>query len=373
MLFYTINNLLILLWAAIFCFHKPSKKKNLIFIIITFTQLIAISIFRYKIGYDYNMYASGYYFMHIDGFETMSYKDWEIGFVFLTKLLSFILPDHLYYMGFFVIAALVPAAIFIYKNSEIPWISTIIYVNTFLFFMSMNFVRQAVALSLVMLAWHFIKKKKFIPFLIIILFASLFHQTVLIMIPIYFIIKMKVGLKELIVYAYFLLWFYISSTGFINILTTFFHEEYSGSIFITEGISFIYSIFPVAVTIIAFLLSKSSSINLTNENKYLINLSLITAIFSITSSKHSIIERLSFYTLIFIIILVPIIYKSVRQNGITMTISKSKTLELTTEKQKKIASAVILLVIFVISYFSFYYGLTENAHGVVPYNTWLKF
>lgn len=372
MLFYTINNLLILFWAAIFCFYKPTKKKNLIFIIITFTQLLIISIFRYKIGFDYNMYASGFYFMRSDGFETLTYNDWEIGFVFLTKLLGLICPNYIFYMGFFSVAALIPAAIFIYKNSEMPWVSTVLYVNTFLFFMTMNFVRQAVAMSFVMLAWHFMKKNKFIPFTIIILIASLFHQTVLIMIPLYFIVKMKVSLKELIVYAYLLLWFYISSTGFINILTTFFHEEYSGSVFITEGLSFVYMLLPIVITVIAFFLSKGASINLTKENKYLINFALVTAIFSITSLRHSILERLSYYSLIFIILLVPIIYQSVKQNGFTFNISESKCIAVTTEKQKKVASVLILIAILALSYFNFYYGLSENAHGMMPYNTWMS-
>lgn len=371
MLFYTINNLLILLWAAIFCFHKPSKNKNRIFIIIAFAQLLAISVFRYKIGFDYNMYASGFYFMRADSFEVLSYKDWEIGFVFLTKLFGLIFPNYIFYMGFFSIITLVPAAIFIYKNSEMPWVSTILYVNAFLFFMTMNFVRQAVAISLVMLAWHFMKKNKFIIFIIIIIIASLFHQTVLMMIPLYFIVKIKIGLKELIFYGYLLLWFYISSTGFINILSTFFHEEYSGSVFVTEGLSFVYIILPFAIAAVAFFLSKTSSINLTKENKYLVNFSIITLIFSITSLRHSIIERFSYYSLIFIILLVPIIYKSVRQNGFTLTISESKCIALTTEKQKKVVSVMILLAILALSYFNFYYGLSENAHGVIPYDTWL--
>lgn len=369
MLFYTINNLLILVWAAVFCFHKPSKLKNFLFVLFAFTQLIIISALRYQIGYDYNMYSNGFLFMRNDGFEVMSYKDWEIGFVFLTKVLALILPNNLFYMGFFSVITLIPAAIFIYHNSEIPWISTVIYVNTFLFFMTMNFVRQSVALSLVMLAWHFMKRNKFLPFIIIIIIASLFHQTVLIMIPIYFMIKMKVGIKQIILYSFVLLWFYISSTGFIQIITSFFHEEYSGSIFVTSGISYIYTLLPIIIILIALFLSHTSTINLTTENKYLINLTIITAMFSITSSKHALIERLSFYTLIFMVLLVPVIYRSVKQNGFTINIF-SKTISVTTTEQKSIVAVIILIFILALSYFNLYYGLSENAHGVVPYNTW---
>lgn len=373
MLFYTINNLLILLWAALFCFHKPSQKKNLIFIIIAFTQLGIISVLRYHIGFDYNMYAVGFNFMNEDGFGVMQYKDWEIGFVFLSKLLGIFLPNFIWYIGFFVIAALVPTAIFIYKNSDMPWVSTVLYVNMFLFFMTMNFLRQAVALSIVMLSWHFMKRNKFIPFVITVIIASLFHQTALIMFIVYFLVKMKTTVKEIIVYLYLLLWFYISSTGFINLITLFVHEEYSDSIFVREGLSYVYAIFPALVVLIAFWLVKTKTIVVDRETQYIINMSLIGAVLSITMLKHSIIERLTYYFTIFLIILVPLIYQSIRHNGITFSLGSKRTIEISTEKQKKIASAVVLVFVLVLSYSVFYYGLSENAHGVVPYETWLSF
>lgn len=373
MLFYTINNLLILFWSALFCFHKPSKTKNIIFTVIAFSQLFLIMVCRYQIGYDYNMYAVGFNFMHDDGFANMTYKDWEIGFVLLTKLLGLVLPNYVWYMGFLTLAAIVPAAIFIYKNSEMPWVSTILYINTFIFFMSMNFIRQMIALSLVMLAWSFMKRNKFLPFLLIILAASLFHQTVLILIPVYLLIKIKPTVKELIIYAYFLLWFYISSEGFIDLITKFFHEEYTGSSFLSEGLSFVYAILPLLVTAAAFFLVKTGTINLTAENKYIINLSLIAVIFTITMSRHSIIERLSYYFLIFIMLLVPVIYRSIRTKGIKFNFGDSKTVEISTERQKAAAAVIFLIVVLALSYFHFYYGLFDNAHGAVPYNTWLRF
>lgn len=373
MLFYTINNLLILVWAALFCFYKPSQKKNLIFIIFAFTQLGIISILRYHIGFDYNMYAAGYNFMYEDGFSTLQYKDWEIGFVFLTKILGFVLPNYIWYMGFLVFITLVPAAIFIYKNSEMPWVSTVLYVNLFLFFMTMNFLRQSIALSLIMLSWHFMKRNKFIPFAIIVIIASLFHQTSLIMFIVYFLVKMKTTIKEIIVYLYLLLWFYISSTGFINLITSFVHEEYSNSVFIREGLSFIYAILPVAVVLVAFWLVKINTIVFDREVQYIINMSLICAILSITMSKHSILERLTYYFTIFLIILVPIIYQSIKTNGIKFSIGSNKVLELCSEKEKKITAVVFLVLVLVLSYFHMYYGLAENAHGVMPYETWFRF
>ncbi len=373
MLFYTLNNLLLILWAWLFCWRKPSKNKTVFFIIISFSQLLALMVIRNHIGYDYNMYTVGFNQMRDDGFTSFTYNDWEIGFVILTKLLGLVLPSYIWYIGVLSFIAVIPAAVFIGRNSEMPWLSTLLYVNLFIFFMEMNFLRQMISVSLLMLAWSFIKRNKFIPFVLTVLFASLFHQTVIFILPIYFIIKMQPKFKELIIYGYFILWFYMSSEGFINILTNFYHEEYSDSVFVTEGLSFVYAIFPLFVIICAFLLVKFGTINVTNENKYLINLSLICTILMVTMSKHSILERFSYYFIIFMILLVPVIYRSLAAKGINTTLYNGKTIALTSEKQKKMLAIGFLIIVLALSYLHFYYGLFENAHGVKPFDIWLRF
>ena len=373
LLFYTINELLLLLWAYLFCMRKPSKVKNAVFLCLAFGQLLTLMVLRNQIGNDYNMYAVGFRQMTEDGFTNLTYQDWEIGFVLLTKLLGMILPNYLWYFGVLSLFAIVPAAVFMARNSEIPWLSTILYVNLFVFFMEMNFLRQMIAVSLVMLAWSFMKRNKFIPFALVILFASLFHQTVLVLLPVYLLVKMKPGIKELVVYGYFILWFYMASDGFVNILTIFYHEEYKESIFITRGLSFTYAIFPVAVTVIAFVLAKLGTINVTHENKYLINLSLIGTLLMVTMSKHSIIERLSYYFIIFLLLLAPLTARSLSAKGISATLSSGRTIVLTSEKQKRLLAVGFILLILVLSYVHFYYGLFQHAHGAVPYDFWLRF
>ena len=373
MVFYTFNNLLLILWAWLFCVRKPSKNKKICFVIVAFTQLFLVMALRTQIGYDYNMYTIGFQQMNAEGFTSLTYRDWEIGFVVLTKLLGMILPSYIWYIVFLSAIAIVPAAIFIGKNSEMPALSTILYVNLFIYFMEMNFLRQMIAVSLMMLAWSFIKRNKFVWYLITILFASIFHQTILFVLPAYFLIKMQPKMKELIVYGYFILWFYMSSEGFIDIITNFYHEEYSNTEFLTEGLSFVYAIFPLVITVTAFILVKFGTININNENKYLINLSLICTIFMVAMSKHSILERLSYYFVIFIVLLVPVIYRSLEAKGINTTLANGKSIVLTSEKQRKMLARGFLIGVLVLSYFHFYYGLFENAHGVLPYDIWIRF
>lgn len=374
MLFYTIIHAVLLVLAGLLCFHKPSKAKNLIYILLAFSMLFVLMAFRKGIGADYNMYAVGFRNMAMTGFETFSYKDWEPGFILFTKLLGMIPGmDYQWYMIILSVIAILPAAIFIYKNSEMPWLSTILYVNLFMYFMSMNFLRQMIAVSLLMLAWHFMKRNKFIWYAVIIVIASFFHQTVLFMLPIYLLVKMKPGLKELLFYGFFLLWFYVASTNLIDLVTNFYHEEYKESVFIVEGLSFIYAILPLVLTVIAFLLVKTETINLTNENKYLVNLTFIGTLMMVTMSKHSIIERLSYYFIIFMLLLAPVIFRSLKSRGVHYVTADERVIDWTSPKAKTILSIGFLVLILALSYLHFYYGLNEDAHHASNYATWFHF
>ena len=373
MLFYTISNALLLLWAALFCFRKPSRSKNLFFLLLSFGQLFLMMAFRYNVGSDYDNYYYGYTTMKAEGFGNLTFLDWEPGFVIFTKLMAMIPGmDYQIYLIIISLIAIVPMAIFLYKESEIPWLSTILYVNMLMYFMSLNFLRQMIAVSLLMLAWVFLKRNKFFRFLLMIIVASLFHQTVLLMIPVYFIVKIKPGLKELLIYGFFLLWFYTASSNIIDLITSFYHEDYNNSEFIREGVSAVYSILPVFITVVAFILVKTETINLTTENKYLVNLSFIGTITMLTMSKHAIIERLSYYFILFMLLLVPVIYKSLKVKGINYTNADGKTIVLTSQKARTVLSVGFLLLVLGLSYLHFYFGLSENAHEAAHYSTWLK-
>ena len=358
--------MLLLVWAAMFCFRKPTKVKNMIFVMIAFTQFFIIMAFRYRVGVDYNMYAVGFRDMAEKGFSQLSYLDWEPGFVIFNKLLGLIPGmDYQWYMVILSVIAIVPMALFIIKNSEVPWISTILYMNLFMFFMEMNFLRQMIAVSILLLAWHFLKKNGFIIYTVLIIIASLFHQTILVMIPVYFLVKFKPGLKELFIYGFFLLWFYTASSDFFDLITTMFHEEYNDSIFIKTGVALIYSILPLFVTIVSFLLVKTETINLTRENKYLVNLTFIGTLLMLTMAKHSIIERLSYFFIPFMLLLVPVIYRSLKTKGIYYVRKNEKVIDLTAPRKRTIMAVVFLLLVLALSYVHLYYGLFENAHGAM--------
>lgn len=375
MAIYIVNCALILLWSVLFfSIGKPTKVKKAAFLILSFTQMLLLCIFRMNIGYDFQMYVEGFYRMTMDGFSSLTYLDWEIGFVLFTKLFALLTHNHFIYLGFIALFCLLSTAIFFYRHSSMPWLSTILFVNLYFLYFNMNFLRQAIALAITLYAWDFIKKNKFWPFLAIVILASLFHTTALILIPAYLVIKIKPSAKLLMLYAYALLFFYISSDGFINLATKVFHTEYQNSILL-QGLSFVYAILPIFMLAAVYLFRKQI-MELSPPNRYLIGLGLLGTFFMIIMAKHAILERLSYYAFFYVTLLMPEWLQGIKTFDFTALGKRKKEKTLTAVAKPKPLQSVWLariatVVLLAGTYAYHFYGMYAGVHGVFPYTAWL--
>lgn len=65
------------------------------------------------------------------------------------------------------------------------------YSALFYVFYSLTGIRQTIAAAAALYSYHFLKKNKFVPFLLILLFAATIHKSCLVFIPFYFLAKIK--------------------------------------------------------------------------------------------------------------------------------------------------------------------------------------
>lgn len=389
---YNLSNVLIVLYAIILFRKGTTEKNKLIFIILCFTQLFLISYFRDNIGYDYNMYSIGFFEIGRSPFSDLSYYDWEWGFRLFTKLMYVLFPNdvHLYFAVCSLIV-LLPIAYYIYKYSSAVWLSTLCYVNLYFFYMSMNFLRQALAVSISLLCWRYIKDKKPLKFLIIAFIAMSFHYTAFILIPVYLIIKMPANLKTFVVYCFLLMFVFISSDGILKLITEFYHSEYKDTVFLQQGISYEYEIVNIVFLILTLICSKML-LKQNKENKLYINLMYFSSFWTITMLKHSILERFSYYTYIVVaIVLIPNIYVVLRNYLYSIKMSNIPFSQKNKENIKKLKLYPLLkskmflkltLVSFFITllFFNNYIGIVEptnnngkyvyGVHGILPYRMW---
>ena len=382
MLVYLLNIFLIIVWALVFRIGKRSRIKDILFVVICFCQMFLISAYRFDVGYDYGMYASGFFWMSVDGFSNMSYEDWEIGFILINKLLGQFTAEPGAIMILTSFLALLGPGYMIARYSKNPFISVFLYLNFNLFYFDMNFIRQAIAMSVLCFAYGFLRDKKFWRFLLLALIAVSFHFSAAYIIAVYFVSLLKINSRTFLLYLFGLFYYYMLSDGLLNFVLSRFHTEYLGSRFIKYGVYVQYAVFPLILALAMVFLAYYVR-NMPRTLELMIHLTLISAFWQVVMTKHALFERFSYYTMIYMIIGIPeAIYafkgefrlrlkekcaEQWRGNG-----KKQSHIAAGSKRKTALAVSCVTLLLLVTSFVYNMYGLIDlgrGPHGVLPYNT----
>lgn len=158
--------------------------------------LIALSIFagvrKYHIGTDSGNYTKNFrnnldvYNFQFDEFVEPGYQALEYNLLQLT---------HNYFWLFFITALIVVYCylIIIKKYSVNYWFSVFLFVTLGVYTFFFNGLRQGLAMAIFALALPYLLEKRLIPYILICLLGSLFHNTALFMIPFYFLVNLRIS------------------------------------------------------------------------------------------------------------------------------------------------------------------------------------
>ena len=157
----------------------------------------------------------------------------------------------------------------IFKESEHPYYSVLLFFATNVFFLSMNMIRQSIAIMIFVFGISAIREKKFLKYLIICLIAFSFHSAAIIYLPLYFICKKDFNIKRALVFLIIIVLFgSLLSEFLLNVLSkeAFFRTYfawYIGSTYNTGNVSII----SLAIAIIIFItLCYCKRFNQDNKN-----------------------------------------------------------------------------------------------------------
>lgn len=188
--------------------NKEGLRKDIVqlFTVIGFIYFIIIGGLRFEVGADWYNYedmffgneswsdvfsSSKEYLFHVFSyFFKVSFNDYSV-FVFAFFLMSFSLKF-----------------IFIKKYSPDIFLSLIIYIYTVFAIYDLNGIRQGMALGVGLLSVKYILDQNLFKFIGMVTIASLFHLSAIILIPFYFLSRMKMTNKQMLIS--FLLIFIIS-------------------------------------------------------------------------------------------------------------------------------------------------------------------
>lgn len=169
--------------------EENSSKKT--YLILVFSILGIMMMFKAEnVGNDTYEYIQLFYLFNIETFLEMSTR-YEIGYVLLNKLLGYIYfnPQIIFiFTGAFVAFAF---GRFIFKYSDLPWLSVIMFLTLQFFDISMSGIRQILAVSILTFAYDQLISRKILKFTIIVFLATTIHVSSFLFFLLYFLKEKK--------------------------------------------------------------------------------------------------------------------------------------------------------------------------------------
>lgn len=286
-------------------------KPNKLLLIFTMVSLILISGFRNNIGDTY-FYIHSYEMFDFTWEVIKEQKD--IGFGILQMILKLYSEDA--QLLIFITALITNVLIIsvLAKYSRIIEISIYVYITGGLFLVSMNGIRQVLAAAIIFMGTKFIINGNWVAYFTIVILGSTFHQSALILLPIYFLVRYKAWSRATIILLFFSVFIVLGYNQFSTLLFTAIQDTQYGqySEFQEGGANIIRVAVYAAPLVIAFI-GRERLRELYPSSDYIVNMALVGLIFMIISTQNWIFARFAIYFNFYQLILVSWIVKLFRE------------------------------------------------------------
>lgn len=149
--------------------------------------LTGVSACRIAVGNDYWVYRENFKLIYM-GREVASEPGFNFIVYWIQKLLGY--NNYLPIFGFFSVVTVAFMVKAVFDQGEWFWGAIFLLMTNGYYFQSLNTVRYYLVIAMVMYAAKFVVRKEYGKFILWILAASLFHKSVLLVIPCYIVIRL---------------------------------------------------------------------------------------------------------------------------------------------------------------------------------------
>lgn len=280
-------------------------KYKFLFVLIATLSLILISGFRYKVGTDFNTYSD--YIVYFDNHPVSIFN--EGGFFLLLNILMGVTKNP---QLFFMITSIIInifVVIFLVKHSDNIFLSLYFYITTFMYYLTMNGIRQYIASVIIMLGFKYLLSGNLKKYCMYVFVAFLFHTTAIGMIPIYFLVRKRTdGVWNIIIF-FFAVMVMLFYADFIEILFEFLKNTrfaYYKEIFLDgSGANPIRIVVWMAPVILIFMYKDRARRIFGEKVDIVINLCYLGAIFMLLATKQVFFARMCMYFDGYYLLLIP--------------------------------------------------------------------
>ena len=331
--------------------NKLILKRNRMMLLIFFVGFFVLLALRdISVGNDLEEYQLIFDRCIKMPFNKLQDLRWEIGYTFYNKFVSFISKDFRFLLIITAIIILIPIYKLYSKEGKYNILLILLFINMPCFLIIFSGLRQAIAISIGVVAYMAIENKKYIFSAIMIILAVLFHISAVVLILLYPMFFLRIKMKHLLYIVPIMLIVYIFRIPLLLTLFKVLPENYLFAYSEIEGTG-AYGMIILFLIFLVFSFVILDETIMSSNDYFMRNALLAATMFQFFVPVHGLIQRASYYFLIF----VPLAIISVVQTP--------------KKKLKNISNlAVVVMVCFFAMYFFFHavYS-TDNLLGVFPY------
>lgn len=343
--------------------NKKNRNNTILYLAASFLILVAAASCRYAIGFDYFSYRNIYEIMSSWSFGNIFHYYWgELFYFILCKIFG--MAGCPYQVFLLIVNVFLVAAVmqFIYRYSKLPWVSVYLYITLQFLAYNMNLIRQSIATAFFLLAYPYLKERKLLPFTILMLAGGLFHNSLLFMYPLYFLLPRKNTKKSLLFLALLTFLVYIFFEPLFEFLHPFLpakYTNYQGTYFWHPS-SLPYVFFPILYCLLIFFFQNRIADSFLRT--VCTNSALLHAVISLFVTKHFILERFAIYPFVFSLIAIPEIICSYQQSSHNLVYTKTGQ-----GKKPFLTYHRVLLLFLLLGGAYFIFAAFAGFHHVYPY------
>ncbi len=328
---------------------------NALMMVSIFVVLTLLAALRLEVGNDYGTYVVTCHEIFQRGYVVT-----EPGFNFVVRVLYTLSGKEDYLLMFGVFAAAI-VAVFLKvlkeQTESFSW-AFFMFMTMGLYYRSFNTVRYYFALALATFAIRYlldINRENIFRFLLVILFASLFHKSVLIVIPMYFIARIPWKKWALIPLAVFGAAAALLHNQIMEIALKL-YPSYNNTVYIEETHTIIENAAPIMgclFMIVVGIICYKEAVKDRVDNRMYFNMNIMAVVLYLSCFWLPLVTRFAYYLTTVQILFIPNIICSIRD-----------------DRKKKAVS--IAVVAFCVLYFMYFLRQADNpGFRVLPYKSWL--
>lgn len=263
--------------------------------------LFCVSALRWRVGTDYRGYAASWA-SYLDGPLSITA---EPGIKVIARVGTLISDD---YVPMFALAAAATIGLCIwtiYRYSVAPQFSVLLFVLGGAWHGSFNSIRQYIACAILFAGHRFAVNRRFVPYLVIVFVASLFHVSALVAIFLYFVPTRRLGVGSLILL--FVATVIVGSLHgqLIGVAEAIREADISESAYYLKSINPTRILFAFSPVVLYAIFTDKDSIRA--PEFYYANLAVVNSAVWLASFDSAYVARFATYTNIFLVLSIPIL------------------------------------------------------------------